>query len=172
MDIYNYSVETKEFISRGPADANPLEPGKFLIPGNATDIQPPACAANEVAVFDGGSWVIKPDFRGQDFYSKSTGQKIRVQDIGALSDDLTPLTPFENASWDATLGSWKLDQVKAMTSIRAQRDSLLSMSDWTQISDAPLSATQKAAWATYRQALRDFPEACDIASPQWPVQPK
>ncbi len=37
--------------------------------------------------------------------------------------------------------------------VRDKRDSLLQSSDWTQLSDAPVN---KAAWATYRQALRDI----------------
>jgi len=32
----------------------------------------------------------------------------------------------------------------------------LQQSDWTQLPDVPLTDEQKAAWATYRQALRDF----------------
>ena len=38
--------------------------------------------------------------------------------------------------------------------MRLHRDRLLAESDWTQLPDAPVD---KAAWATYRQALRDFP---------------
>ncbi len=38
--------------------------------------------------------------------------------------------------------------------MRIHRDRLLKESDWTQLPDAPCD-TQ--AWATYRQALRDFP---------------
>jgi hypothetical protein len=38
--------------------------------------------------------------------------------------------------------------------IRKWRDSELIKSDWTQVADAPVD---KAAWATYRQALRDLP---------------
>ena len=34
------------------------------------------------------------------------------------------------------------------------RDRLLKESDWTQVNDAPVD---QQAWATYRQALRDFP---------------
>jgi hypothetical protein len=54
-------------------------------------------------------------------------------------------------------------------SIRSQRTDKLKDSDWTQVADAPVD---KAAWATYRQALRDitaqtgFPWTID-----WPVQP-
>jgi hypothetical protein len=52
---------------------------------------------------------------------------------------------------------------------RAQRNALLSASDWTQVADAPVD---QAAWAIYRQALRDitvqsgFPETIN-----WPVAP-
>ena len=41
--------------------------------------------------------------------------------------------------------------------MRAWRDDLLRQSDWTQMSDSPLSDSKKQEWATYRQALRDFP---------------
>jgi hypothetical protein len=55
------------------------------------------------------------------------------------------------------------------TSVRQQRGEKLKDSDWTQVADAPVD---KAAWATYRQALRDvttqagFPWTID-----WPEQP-
>ena len=38
--------------------------------------------------------------------------------------------------------------------MRNHRNRLLKESDWTQVADAP---TDKTAWATYRQTLRDFP---------------
>lgn len=38
--------------------------------------------------------------------------------------------------------------------MRIHRDRLLKESDWAMATDAP---TDKTAWATYRQALRDFP---------------
>lgn len=52
---------------------------------------------------------------------------------------------------------------------RDKRDGLLAASDWTQVADAPVN---RAAWATYRQALRDIPQQAgfprDVA---WPVKP-
>lgn len=54
----------------------------------------------------------------------------------------------------------------------ALRATLLSGSDWTQAADSPLQTEKKAAYAVFRQALRDittqpgFP--VDI---NWPVQP-
>jgi len=53
--------------------------------------------------------------------------------------------------------------------VRTERNTKLSASDWTQVADAPVD---QAAWATYRQALRDisaqdgFPWAVN-----WPVAP-
>tara|TARA_X000001036_G_C20471864_1_gene721925 strand:+ start:444 stop:689 length:246 start_codon:yes stop_codon:yes gene_type:complete len=41
--------------------------------------------------------------------------------------------------------------------LRKHRNRLLSQSDWTQSADSPLTDSKKQEWATYRQALRDFP---------------
>ena len=38
--------------------------------------------------------------------------------------------------------------------MRLHRDRLLKESDWTQLPDAPID---RETWASYRQALRDFP---------------
>ena len=38
--------------------------------------------------------------------------------------------------------------------IKLWRNAKLAASDWTQLADVPVD---KAAWATYRQALRDLP---------------
>jgi hypothetical protein len=54
--------------------------------------------------------------------------------------------------------------------IRAQRDALLAASDWTQLADAPVN---QAAWAAYRQALRDAPEQTGFPeSVVWPTAPE
>ena len=41
--------------------------------------------------------------------------------------------------------------------IRIERNKRLSETDWTQLQDSPLSSSEKAAYVTYRQALRDLP---------------
>lgn len=45
----------------------------------------------------------------------------------------------------------------AVTYARYLRTGFLADSDWTQTVDSQLSAETKAAWAAYRQELRDFP---------------
>lgn len=53
--------------------------------------------------------------------------------------------------------------------IRKTRNGLLSQSDWTQVLDSPVD---RAAWASYRQALRDLPQQADFPSViNWPVAP-
>jgi hypothetical protein len=44
--------------------------------------------------------------------------------------------------------------MQPMQEVRWKRDILLLESDWTQVADSPVD---RKAWATYRQALRDFP---------------
>lgn len=58
-----------------------------------------------------------------------------------------------------------------LSKIRVERNQLLSVYDWTQLPDAPLSLEEKQAWAVYRQQLRDFPDNCDINNPIFPVKP-
>jgi hypothetical protein len=40
--------------------------------------------------------------------------------------------------------------------LRAQRNDLLKLSDWTQIPNNPLTPQKQAEWAEYRQNLRDM----------------
>ena len=55
------------------------------------------------------------------------------------------------------------------TSVRTDRTKRLADSDWTQIAD---STADKAAWATYRAALRDITKADGFPwTMVWPTQP-
>jgi hypothetical protein len=54
-------------------------------------------------------------------------------------------------------------------SVRASRTQMLKDCDWTQIAD---STADKAAWATYRQALRDITAASGFPwTMTWPESP-
>jgi hypothetical protein len=54
-----------------------------------------------------------------------------------------------------------------LSQVRNQRDQLLAQSDWTQMADSPLAVEQKAAWAAYRQELRDLPANISSAIENW-----
>jgi hypothetical protein len=58
-------------------------------------------------------------------------------------------------------------------SLRGERDSLLTLSDWTQGNDTPLADEAKTSWAEYRRLLRDLPASTeDPANPTWPSAPE
>ncbi len=63
----------------------------------------------------------------------------------------------------------ELESIVQSVNARKRRNKLLSASDWTQVADAPVD---KAAWATYRQALRDISAQAGFpATVVWPTQP-
>lgn len=64
--------------------------------------------------------------------------------------------------------------IDPMRDIRLDRNTLLAKSDWTQMPDSPLSQEQRQAWAEYRQALRDLPNAGNFSvdAVQWPQSPE
>ena len=59
--------------------------------------------------------------------------------------------------------------------IRAERDRLLTESDWTQGNDTPLSDADVAKWKTYRTSLRDLPSdqssKTKYSDITWPTKP-
>ena len=82
-----------------------------------------------------------------------------------------PFTPEEEAEWDAQEAEYAAGaNDRAAAKIRTERDTKLSSSDWTQVADAPVD---KAAWATYRQALRDIPSQAGFPNEvTWPTEPE
>ena len=61
------------------------------------------------------------------------------------------------------------------TQIRAERDRLLTSSDWTQANDSPLTDANVAKWKTYRTSLRDLPSdqssKTKYSDITWPTKP-
>lgn len=58
---------------------------------------------------------------------------------------------------------------EAWATLRARRNAILSETDWTQMPDAPVDT---AAWANYRQALRDMTDGLDDPLQAiWPEKP-
>jgi hypothetical protein len=89
----------------------------------------------------------------------STGEIVRI-----------PYTAQEQAEYDTkkALRDAAANDRKA-AEVRASRTEKLKDCDWTQISD---STADKAAWATYRQALRDVPDQADFPiTVTWPDKP-
>jgi|7_EtaG_2_1085326.scaffolds.fasta_scaffold03582_8 hypothetical protein len=78
--------------------------------------------------------------------------------------------PYTGPS-DENILIWEKNQ------LRGNRNKLLDESDWTQLADVPLTDPEKAAWATYRQELRDLPATITDLNDSngidvvWPTEP-
>ena len=71
--------------------------------------------------------------------------------------------PVEEAAYKARIDA------ETASNVRRDRNSKLSACDWTQLAD---SMADKAAWATYRQALRDIPSQDGFPwNVTWPTEP-
>jgi hypothetical protein len=51
VKVYNYNPNNKVYTFVDEADPDPLVPGRWLVPANATTIEPPELKINEVARF-------------------------------------------------------------------------------------------------------------------------
>lgn len=125
------------------------------------------------------------------FYSAATGGFYHdaIHDEAARPADAVPVSDEDHAALFSALSQGKViapgpdgrpvavDEPEptaevAMQTLRRQRDRLLSDSDRTQIPDYPITEAARAAWAAYRQQLRDLPEALtDPATAVWPTPP-
>lgn len=88
---------------------------------------------------------------------------------------LLPCAPYIEGDWVYTVmvRAKTPEEVQADVDARAaqkraERDRALSASDWTQLADAPVD---KAAWATYRQELRDLPQQPGFPDVDMPHSP-
>ena len=83
-------------------------------------------------------------------------------------------------AYNANTGQWETTwSIRPLTDeeialradeIRAQRNNKLSRCDWTQVLDAQVD---RAAWATYRQELRDVTKQSRFPySVEWPQEPQ
>lgn len=77
---------------------------------------------------------------------------------------------YDGAVVDIPAATLEQEQIaKAWSDLTIKRNRLLQSSDWTQVPDAPVD---HAAWATYRQQLRDLPaNTTDPRNPVWPTPP-
>ena len=66
-------------MGQDDADPSPLEPGKYLIPANATKIAPPECENGQIQIFDGTFWSVIEDKRGI-YYTAGEGPDVVFND--------------------------------------------------------------------------------------------
>ena len=92
MKIYQFHPITKEFLWEKDAREDPLDKGKYLVPGSATTIPPIEVSEGMVAVFDGKKWNEVIDNRGlyfkkQVFFDPTSVEVLIVEMPGELSPE-------------------------------------------------------------------------------------
>ena len=92
--------------------------------------------------------------------------------VTTFQNRLLSIEPPQSKTLTAIVAAGVAGEFDVADPFRAIRDKLLTLSDWTQAGDSPLSEEQRAAWAVYRQALRDLPSVYAGEGPiPWPVAP-
>ena len=82
----------------------------------------------------------------------------------------------DNEFQDELVRLYQKQTTVSKTSVRLARDFLLDETDWSMVSDCPLSADDKALYTTYRQKLRDIPASTEfttaVEKTKFPVSPE
>jgi hypothetical protein len=77
-----------------------------------------------------------------------------------------------DGQWTLPLVAENKPQAEVEQHVRAVRDELLMLSDWTQMPDSPLDDNIKDSWATYRITLRDISTQAGFPTNiTWPTAP-
>lgn len=124
-------------------------------------------------------------------YDKTTGEILSCR---RMSEEQLQSLLANNPNWDVlrravdgigknrvNLQTLKIEPIPVIQPsianlIRERRRFLLEGSDWSQLPDNGLSNERRAAWAAYRQALRDLPDdqgsVNSFEEVVWPTPPQ
>ena len=124
-----------------------------------------------------------PDYSGEDYEVVETEVDVQgFNQSGHITSAIGEGISY-HLKWDASKKevvtdddaktAWELAQ--EWKRIRAERNRLLSESDWTQGGDSPLTTQKKSDWAKYRTSLRTLPEdqssKTKYSDITWPTKP-
>ena len=120
MYVYNYTRDTKEYISTTVAREDPLDKGKYLIPAYATTVPIMEQKEGYTQVFneEKNEWEYVEDHRGETVYNTETKEPVIVDYLGPIKDGYTLLKPGEFSKWNGT--EWVLDIDAARAAKKAQ----------------------------------------------------
>lgn len=119
-----------------------------------------------------GSYNTNGDYTG--FYVKELHQHIPEPNI-ELNEEQWQQALSKNykvVNGLHTYSPYAQNQEENLESIRLKRDNLLLESDWTQLSDSPITEEKKLDWKIYRQQLRDVTINNNLVNIVWPTPPE
>ena len=68
--VYEYD-EAGLYTGETTAEPSPREKDVWLIPANATELEPPVTGEHECAVFRNGRWSVRYDYRGTTYWCRT-----------------------------------------------------------------------------------------------------
>ena len=126
MISYGFDSKTREYKGEINCQESPREPGKFLIPANATTVAPPEEQAGKARVWNGSAWGYADDNRGKTMYSVDDSRQTSAMSkiLGADVPDGWTLTPppDEENKYTFVDGQWVEQSVEEL---RAQLEDTL-----------------------------------------------
>lgn len=118
MNAYKYDSQTGEFLHEVLCQESPREPGKFLIPANATTVAPQEEQAGKARVWEGSAWGYADDNRGKTMYSVTDSRQTSTMSnvLGADVPEGWTLTPPPDAGNKYTFsgGQWVEQSVEEL----------------------------------------------------------
>ena len=93
----------------------------------------------------------------------------RQYDIVVERPAMDPPRQADDGTWVIDISVNRIPEADAAHGVRSKRNQIIASCDWTQLQDSPADS---AAWATYRQELRDLPQQAGFPySVVWPTEP-
>lgn len=166
--VYLYDELSGVFLGEYLAQESPMEPGKFIVPDKSTDISPPACGLNEVAIFTAGAWAVTANHIGQTWYDTATGDPVIITALGKPAANLIQQKPVIPPVPPTT--------AELSAKARADRDALIAKVEWRYTRHArevrlglPLT-DDIAVLDVYVQALADITKQFGFPGViNWPI---
>jgi len=147
MKVYSYNPVTKEFTGTSQANPNPRAPGEWLIPKNATTVEPPTTISGNIAVFESGAWVTKTDLRGQTYWLED-GSKHVIEKIGDILPTNYSLDPPPPAPVNIT------------HEVEKFMDSVAKKGGWDNRVMCAIRASISGPWQEHGVAFLQWMDAC------------
>jgi len=106
MNIYNYSQITNEYLSTKEARLDPIDQQPML-PAYSTAVTIPTIPTGFAVVFNGTTWDLLEDHRGDTVYDTDTKEQLAYGEIGIIDSQYTTIAPLEFSTWNGN--AWIVD---------------------------------------------------------------
>ena len=161
MKVWSYHPETKALVSDTPHEAQTIwnkrhlpegDRERYAIPANSTAVEPPRKRAGKERVFDPKTqtWTHVEDHRGEAVFETATGQPRKIEDLGPLPEEVTPLQPRPFDRWNSKTRTWTEDAGKRA---EQEREARIDQARQTALQRVAQAAAAKVSPADIAVAL-------------------